>query len=206
MKNTTLALFVVLTSVAAPLFAQKFYRNYGEPILTDTLSTLFIPVQLSDDLLAANKLSSWEYYANIIVYNFQTDTYKTLFDKDTFIQRIVERTDSRNAEAKVPSKWIFLLVKNSDTNKNGRIDEKDATILFAVSSDGSVLRKLTEETENVIGYTSYLKQGFILIKMQLDSDHDNSFRENDKEFYLRKVNITDLAVGNKIEIRPTQPR
>lgn len=88
-----------------------------------------------------------------------------------------------------------------DTNNSGRIDEKDPSVLFAASVDGQSLKQLTDETENVVSFDSFAKQGFVLVKIQRDSDHDNSFKTEDKEFYFRKVNLEDLTLGKEIELK-----
>ena len=88
-----------------------------------------------------------------------------------------------------------------DTNNSGRIDEKDPTILFGVSTNGKNLRPLTDEKENVVSFESYDKQGFILIKIQKDVDNDKSFKNEDKEYYFKKVSLTDLSLGKGIELK-----
>lgn len=182
-------------------------RYFGEPILTDSLSTLFIPTRYNEEFLSSNKIAFWgDYYANIVAYNFQTDTYKKIFDKDTFIESLRGSNYSYGARTtdkikNITKKWIFLLIKPKDTNNSGRIDEKDPSILFAVSPDGQTLKQLTEETENVVSFDNFEKQGFLLIKIQRDSDNDRSFKTEDKEFYFKKVNLTDLTMGIGIEIK-----
>jgi len=96
---------------------------------------------------------------------------------------------------------IFLLVKPKDTNNSGRVDEKDPSVLFAVSPNGQTLKQLTDDTENVVSFDNFEKQGFLLIKIQRDSDNDKSFKTEDKEFYFKKVNLTDLTLGKGIEIK-----
>ena len=180
-------------------------RYFGEAILTDTLSTLFIPTRYNEEFLSSNKISLWgDYYANIVAYNFQTDTYKKLFDKDTFIESMRNNYYATRTTEKIKnltSKWVFLLVKPKDTNNSGRIDERDPSVLLAVSTDGQTLKQLTDETENVVSFDNFNKQGFLLIKIQRDSDNDKSFKAEDKEFYFKKVNLTDLTLGKGIEIK-----
>jgi hypothetical protein len=182
-------------------------RYFGEPILTDSASTLFIPTRYNEEFLSSNKIAFWgDYYANIIAYNFQTDTYKRIFDKDTFIESLRNNdynysTRTTDKIKNITKKWIFLLVKTKDTNSSGRIDEKDPSVLFAISADGQALKQLTDESENVVSFDSFEKQGFLLIKVQRDSDNDKSFKADDKEFYFKKVNLTDLALGKGIEIK-----
>ena len=90
MKNVTLTIILSVTILTTDGICQKGpARYFDDPILTDSLSTVFIPTRYNEEFLAANKIAIGnEYYANIIVYNYQTDTYKKLFDKDTFIERM----------------------------------------------------------------------------------------------------------------------
>ncbi|MBL7872312.1 MAG: hypothetical protein JNM78_11910 [Cyclobacteriaceae bacterium] len=182
-------------------------RYFGDPMLTDTLSTLFIPTRYNEDLLSSNKITlGGDYYANIIAYNYKTDTYKKVFEKDTFIESFrgayfsyASRTDVKIKN--ITTNWVFLLVKYKDTNNNGRIDEKDPSILFAVSTNGEILKQLTNETENVVSFDNLNEQGFLLLKIQKDSNRDKSFKPDDGEFTFRKVSFADLTLGKEIEIK-----
>jgi len=195
---------VILLMVLTPSFlrAQKV-ASFDPPILTDSASTLFIPVLYQDEFFSSNKIAFWGlYYANIIVYNYQTDTYKRLFPKDTYIKPIVTQRYAYRAEVEktlITRQWVFLLVKYVDTNRSGRIDERDPTILFAASTDGQQLKQLTDETENVVGVENFDQQGFYLIKIQRDSNNDKSFKPEDGVTYFRKLNLADLTFGKAIE-------
>jgi hypothetical protein len=198
----------ILTIWATQAFSQKGPHSFGEPILTDSLSIMFIPSRYTETLFTSNKLASWgNYYANILVYDFKKDTYKKLFEKDTFIEAFTSGNTHYSYSSRTDTKiknltadWVFLLVKTKDTNKSGRIDEKDASVLFAVSTKGDRLKQLTEENECVESFTAYEKQGFVLIKVQRDSDNDGAFKSEDKNYYLRKLSLKDLSWGNAIEV------
>ena len=208
MKKLVTTLLIGLTILTTDGLCQNGpARYFGEPILTDSLSTLFIPTRYNEEFLSSNKIAFWgDYYANIVAYNFQTDTYKKIFDKDTFIESLRNNNYSYGTRTtdkikNITRKWIFLLVKPKDTNNSGRVDEKDPSVLFAVSPDGQTLKQLTDESENIVSFDNFEKQGFLLIKIQRDSDNDKSFKAEDKEFYFKKVNLTDLTLGKGIEIK-----
>ena len=208
MKQIVTTFLLGLTIITTDGLCQKGpVRYFGDPILTDSLSTLFIPTRYNEEFLSSNKIAFWgDYYANIVAYNFKTDTYKRIFDKDAFIESLRNSnygyaTRTNDKVKNITKKWIFLLVKPKDTNNSGRIDEKDPSALFAVSPDGQTLKQLTDETENVVSIDNFEKQGFLLIKIQRDSDNDKSFKAEDKEFYFKKVNLTDLTLGKGIEIK-----
>ncbi len=209
MKKAILIISLFLTILKTEGFCQKGpNRFFGEPIMTDTLSTLIIPTRYNQEFFSANKIAFWgDYYANMLIYNYKTDSYKKLFEKDTFIESFrgngnYSAYGPRATEKlkNVTTKWIFLLVKTTDTNKSGRIDERDPSVLFAVSTNGENLRPLTSENENVLSLDVFDKQGFALIKIQRDSDNDKSFKTDDKDYYYKKVSLTDLTLGKDIEI------
>ncbi len=208
MRKTVTTLLLGLTILTTDGLCQKGpARFFGEPIMTDSLSTLFIPTRYNEDFLSSNKIAFWgDYYANIVAYKFRTDTYKKVFDKDTYIEPLRGNnynyaTRTADKIKSITGKWIFLLVKPKDTNNSGRVDEKDPSVLFAVSPDGQTLKQLSDETENVVSFDNFEKQGFLLIKIQRDSDNDKSFKTEDKEFYFKKVNLSDLTLGKGIEIK-----
>ena len=209
MKTITTLLLGLILFATDGLCQKGPARYFGEPILTDSLSTLFIPTRYNEEFFSSNKIAFWgDYYANIVAYNFHTDTYKKIFDKDTFIESFrnnnysypyASRTTDKTKN--ITERWIFLLVKPKDTNSSGRIDERDPSVLFAISPNGQNLKQLTDDTENIVSFDNFEKQGFLLIKIQRDSDNDKSFKADDKEFYFKKVNLTDLSLGKEIEIK-----
>jgi hypothetical protein len=206
--NKKALVFLALICTTTPGLCQKGApRIFGAPILTDTLSTLFIPTAYNEEFLSTNKIAFWNnYYANILVYNFKTDSYKKLFKQDTYIAALGSGYSYSNREPEkweaVTKNWIFLQVKTKDTNKSGRIDEKDPAVLFAVSSDGQTRKQLTDEKENVISIDAYKDQNFILVKIQRDANGDGSFKHNhDNSFYFLKISLQDLSLGNPIEIQ-----
>jgi hypothetical protein len=210
MKNLIQIISLGLTILTTDALGQKGpSRYFAEPLLTDTLSTLVIPTRYNEEFLSSNKIAFWgDYYANIVVYDFKKDSYKKVFETDTFIESFRSGADSygygtrTNEKIKnLTSKWVFLLVKNKDVNNSRRIDEKDPSVLFALSTNGETLKQLTDEKENVVSFDTFDEQGFILIKIQKDSNNDKSFKSDDKEFYFRKINLNDLTLGKSIELK-----
>jgi hypothetical protein len=43
-------------------------------------------------------------------------------------------------------------------------------------------------------------QGFCLIEIQRDSNNDKSFKDNDKQFYYKKIELGTLTLGNEISL------
>ena len=204
MKNRVLIILLclVLTSVAIAQRSRKSSRYFGNAVLTDSLSTIFFPVLYNEDLLSANKIALWVgIYTNLVVYDFNTDSYRRLFSTDTYIESFRSPT-YRSVNEKITNitaKWIFLLVKPNDYNHNGRIDGDDPSVLYVTTTRGEELKALTDTTENVVSFEFFEKQRFGLIKIQRDSDTDFSFR-NDSHFYFRKIDLNTLSLGKPIEV------
>lgn len=173
-------------------------------ILTDSSSTLFIPVHYKGVLLDSdNKVAFGDsHYANIIVYDFKRDQYKTLFEKDTFIEAFVDEDRYRNESSSyknIHGGHVLLTVRTTDTNKNGRIDSSDAAALYTVSTRGENLKLLTAPDESVLHYALYRNQNLALVKILLDSNGDGSFKKEDRICY-RSLNFDASELGKRIEI------
>ncbi|GHT43071.1 hypothetical protein AGMMS49965_16050 [Bacteroidia bacterium] len=198
---------VILGLTFCSAFGQKgkLAHYFDNPIMVDSLSTIIIPTRYNSDFLSSNKIAFWgDFYANIIFYNFVEDSYKPLFENDTYIVGFGRSynlyNNHTNQSKNTTSQWIFYRVKNYDRNKNGRIDEKDPTILYVSDVYGNYLKPLTSENENVISFDIFEKQNFVLIKIQRDQDNNGKFENDDKDFYFIKLDLTTMTFGNKIEI------
>lgn len=209
----SLVLPIVLTLVSGGAIGQRSDKAswyFDEPVMTDSSSTIFFPVRYNDEFLSGNKIATWGYYyANVVVYDIKNDAYRRLFDTDTFIEAFNYGRNAgygvdRDARLKnITAKWVFMRVKNKDHNNSGRIDENDPSILFAATRRGEGLRQLTDDNENVVSLDVYEAQGFAIVKIQRDLNKDKSFKNSDKDYYFRKINLSDLTLGKPIEAQPT---
>lgn len=203
-----LVIFLIL--ITSNVFSQKdpkIAHYFGDPMVVDSLSTIIIPTRYNSDFLSSNKIALWgDIYANIIFYNFISDSSKKLFSNDTYIVGFNTNNYNRYYDPKlnrknITSRWILYRVKNIDFNKNGRIDNNDPAILYISDIQGNNLKSLTSETENVVAIDIFEKQNFALLKIQRDFDNDKDFETEDKDFYFVKLDLTTLKLGNKIEIK-----
>lgn len=211
MKNILLVTFLLLTTFYSQAQKnEKLPRYFGEAVVADSSAAILIPTRYNAELLSANKIALWhDYYANVIFYDMAADTYKKLFDTDTYIKPFPSvqvpaqyiRTERGNTKlANVSRNWIFYFVKPSDYNKNGRIDTEDPSVLYVSDKSGNNLRALTTNSENAVSIEIFDKQGFALVKMQRDSDNNKRFESKDKDYYFIRINLDDLSFGKKIEI------
>ena len=203
----TLVLFLVLNWFSFGQTSGKYIRYFSDPILTDSSSTLMIPTTYGVELFASNKAMTWgNYYANIVVYNFKTDTYFRLFPKDTFIEAFDVAPNSLNQNRERPGvknlsrSWIFYLVKSADYNGNGKVDNKDPSLLYVTNRKGEELKLISPPNENVVSISIYEEQGFALVEFQGDSNGNGDFDDNDKIFTMSKIDLATLQWGTRIEL------
>lgn len=210
MKAKILVLFIASSALVLAQKSHKVPKYFSEPFLIDSSSTVvLIPTLYNAELFSSStKLALRDnFYANIIFYNCKTDTYKKLFVEDTFIEGFkpryisyYEQGDRTDKLKNVSSKWIFYFVKAIDYNKNGRIDSNDPSILYVSDKNGDNLRAITSLNENAESIQIFDKQGYALIKMQRDLNNDMDFDYSDKDYYYVRLDLSNLTLGNKIEL------
>jgi len=206
MKKATLTFTLTIFWTVGICQKDKMARYFGEPILTDTLSTIFLPTRYNNEFLSTNKIAFWgDYYANIVVYNFKLDTYRKLFGADTYIEAFLGGNNyrygsmTRDKIKNITTKWVFLLVKSKDYNDSERIDEQDPSTLFVTTLNGENLKALTDANEDVVSFEIFNDQGFGLLKIVRDRDMDKSFKK--ESIYLKKIDLNDLSFGKEIELK-----
>lgn len=198
-RNLLLILFAL--SACKQVDAQRIEKkaqNISAPILIDSVSTVFFPVLYDEELLSANKIAFFGgYYANILVYNSTKDEYKRLFQEDTYIEPFILNSSVYGSRFKnLTDNWIFYLIKDTDRNKNGRIDERDPSVLYASDKKGTGVKPLTKPDEHVVSMVVYEKQGFGLIGIEKFQEESN--RKN-RLLYFKKINLKTLEIGKAIK-------
>lgn len=206
MKNNLTVLLLIFVSLTA--FGQqssKIPKYLSKPIIVDSMSVLIIPVRYNVDFFASSKKIGYDYYANIIFYNFKTDSSKKLFTEDKYIKEFSNYNsrylyDWPENQNNICKNWIFYFVK-SDYDKNGKIDYDDPCVLYVSDKQGNGLKSVTAETENAVSINIFENQGFALIRIQRNSDGDKGFDYDDKDFYYIRLDLATLALGHKIELK-----
>ncbi len=183
----------------------KLTQQFDKIYMVDSNSTLIIPIQYDGPIFSSGKFGPYgNNHANLIFYNFKTDTYKKLFAKDTYIQRFYrydyfERRMKPNVNQ--TQKYIFYLVMDTDRNNNGKIDDDDPVSLYVSTLYGDELRKLSSINENVLSFEIFEKENFAMIEIQRDGNQDNAFTSKDNDYYYIKLDLETLSFGKPIEIK-----
>lgn len=211
-KIKNLLWITLLLVTAGFAFGQEAFKSkisfYLEgPIITDSASTLMIPIAYDAGLFSSNKLAAWgAYYANLIFYDFKTDSSFRLFEKDTYIMNFktyfFDKVSYRtHLNKRISKDWILYRVKNVDQNKSGKIDQHDPDVLYVSDVHGKKLQQLTGPDENVVSIDIYPDQNFALVKLQKDSDKDGSYKSEDKDYCYVRLDLTTLKLGQRIEVK-----
>lgn len=210
MKNLLAITLLLLTAGVA--FGQDEFKSrigfyLAGPIITDSASTLMITIAFDAGLFTSNKLAAWgNHYANLVFYNFKTDSSFRLFDTDTYIMNFKTYYYSKvsyrtQLNVRISKDWILYRVKNIDYNKSGKIDQYDPDLLYVSDLRGKNLLQLTGPEENVVSIDIYHDQNFALIKLQRDTDRDGSYKSSDKEYCYIRLDLATLKLGKRIEVR-----
>lgn len=200
-----LAAFLLSIQFVIAQTSTKLNQNFGKPVITDSNSTLMIPVLIDAGLFSASKLTvGGDYCSNIIFYNFKKDTYKKLFNEDVYIlslDRSYYYLGEHRIEKNMTSKLIFYRVVNFDRNENKKIDNEDPAVLFVSDTHGDGVRMLSSVDENVVDIQIFENQNMALVKMQRDANNDKNFTIKDNDFYFVKLDLSTLKFGEKIELK-----
>jgi len=204
MKILTTTLLIL--SFSTLLFSQssKSALYFSDPIVTDSTSTVMIPINYNSDLLSSNKLVLWNnFFANVLFYNFVTDSTTKLFKENTYIKGLNLNSSHYYNDKEddfMSSNWVFYFVKQNDYNNSGKIDSEDPSILYVSDKFGNKLQALTPPNENAVSIKILDAQGIALIKMQRDMNNNKKFEYKDKSFYYLRLKLETLEFGKNIEL------
>jgi len=178
------------------------------PIQIDSSNILMIPVQIEDekDQKSSIKLSpSDANCVNLIFYNLDTDSSHILFENNVLIgiwnmsRRYGDMETLNAVNMKKGISWLFFYVTDQDYNNDKKLDRKDPRYVYATDRNGKNLRLISPENENVVQFYPYIKLGYIILKIQRDSNKDLIF--NEKDYYLYKIELESLKGHKVVEIK-----
>lgn len=207
MKRASLIISIFILSITFS-FGQgstKVTRNFENPIIVDSNSTILIPIVYNIGFFSSSKINIWDdVYSNIIFYDFNKDNSKKLFEKDTYVLSFNRYNYSykfnEEHNSNITHNWVFYKVMNVDRNLNNSIDNEDPIMLYVSDIHGNNLKKLTDENENVTSFNIYEKQNIAMVKIQRDLNDDDKFDKKDTNFYMVKLDLSNLTWGKKIEL------
>lgn len=191
-----------------------FKFEYDQPVFIDSTSQILLPITTVplERSKKFSRLSSedWYYsedysrYWNILFYN--KDSGKTQLLTESKL-RISEYIVNLKKTGVVLSKSILYKIRDTDYNKDKKLNHLDPEYLFISKTNGSVFKRLSPLHENLESYTLIPNRDQILLKTRRDSNNDLEFNWEDEQIWYvidvssdtKPVEIIDAAKRKKIE-------
>jgi hypothetical protein len=199
-KYLTLIAIIVLFTNGYGQSEVKLHKYFLSPVIIDSSSVVLIPIHYKPHVAWKQNLLWDNHCSNILIFDTKTDSVKKLFKEDTFISRynLVNYPRWQINNSLYSSRWLFFFVKTSDYNKNGKLDPEDPYIIYVSDRNGDGLKPITPLDECALSIDISDEQGFAIIQMQRDSDHNNEFSYYDECYFVR-LDLNTLTFGKKVE-------
>jgi hypothetical protein len=199
----------------------KLTVEYGLPLPLEDSDFLMIPVKLEKKKLGEereavnreiarrdysydSKMASgiysfdWGPYYNLVFINKKTGESRPLLADKGFIDGIYfpeKKYDEEEPERK-PT-FLLLKIAMTDTNRDGVINEKDASAGYLAKMDGTRLTQITPENTQMRGWYYDADWQTIFVEIVRDANQDGKFNWDDPETIV-STNVLDPEIGQEI--------
>lgn len=150
--------------------------------------------QVSYAISNYNRYEITGYFDNLNFQHIDSTTIKPLTDKKIQIQTA---TFLDGIAAKTKKQIIVYTLVDSDTNKDGKINQNDIRSLYLSTISGEKFTKLSEEFKELIDWNIIEAQNRLYFRCIEDINKNGAFDKNDKVHY-HFVNL--LADEWKVEV------
>ncbi len=117
-------------------------------------------------------------FSNLIFQNIKSEKNTFLTKKNI---RIYSFHFLRAYYIKYGKQYILLEIKDTDSNKDKKIDYYDISSLYVCRTDGSKLLKLSPDNQNLVSWKGIIENGKLYFTTLEDSDNNNIYDYNDKK-------------------------
>lgn len=197
--NNSVALDTVM--VHNPELA-KLKIDFGGLTEIDETGVMILPLVIKNEAGGMFESSSYKLipghnYWNIVFYNSKTSEYYLLGEQKMLIKSIMDRsgleyTDTKNS---IDSNFMLFEIITDDFNKDGLLDEKDPTYLFATDRTGKNLRQLSPANQQLNSWKYITSTGKIIMRVKADTDKNLLFDEKDQ------TNLVGIDLSNEKDIK-----
>ncbi|MBH8555320.1 hypothetical protein I8751_23820 [Nostocaceae cyanobacterium CENA357] len=176
---------------------------YGDLVIKEQSDYLMIPVNLAVQNQKQDK--SWDFSRsyernnsqlhNIIFYHKQDGVSHLLLNRKAIISSfdLLEVKTTGKAPIRV---WLYKIL-DEDTNKDQKVNNKDAIIGYISDLSGKNLQQITPNNTKIINWVVVPSQNAIFLKIIKDSDNNKKFTAEDKINFIR-VNLEKPSMGTEI--------
>jgi hypothetical protein len=150
--------------------------------------------QVSYAISNYNRFEITGFFDNLNFQHIDSASVKSLSDKKIQIQTA---TYLNTIAAKTKKQIMVYSLVDSDTNKDGKVNQNDIKSLYISSISGANFTKLSEEFQELIDWNIIEAQNRLYFRCIEDINKNGAFDKNDKVHY-HYVNL--LADDWKVEV------
>ncbi|MGB6301465.1 MAG: hypothetical protein WBF90_35510 [Rivularia sp. (in: cyanobacteria)] len=178
---------------------------YGDLIIKQETDYLMIPVSISPDTNRASNNTGGLYSGslsrsskekkniyNLIFYSKKDASTNYLLDKKAIIKSF-DLIEKKTIGQPVKRFWLYRIIEK-DTNKDNKLNNRDATIGYLSDLSGRNLQQITPENTQLNNWNVVQSTGAIFLEITKDTDND---RKYDTKTYIR-VNLDKPGIGKEI--------
>jgi hypothetical protein len=193
-----------LTSEQIDSILTAFKFQYESPIILDSTNQVLIPI--STELLERRtKFSKDGYYSddyprywNVLFYNRETGETRLLTKDKIRISRIYAIQDEYEESSKIMNKKVLYEIGDIDFNKDKKLNEKDPEYLFSSEINGTNLKRISPQNEDLQYFEVIQKSEQILIRTLRDINQDSIFNRKDESVWYKAELINQEWKVNEI--------
>ncbi|MFQ4144908.1 hypothetical protein [Chlorogloeopsis sp. ULAP02] len=175
--------------------------TYGDLVIKEQLDHILIPVSLADRNVDKESYHSYSrsysginQYINLIFYSKKDSKTHLLLNKKAIVTGFELLSQK---QGKIPPRFWFYQIINSDTNGDKKLDYQDARIGYLSDLAGKNLQQITPNHTQVMNWAVVQSVDAILIKILKDSDNDKKFTDKDETNFI-KVKLAQPDIGTEI--------
>lgn len=190
-------LFCLPTSIAGSNY--EYYpvgavvqRNAGEnPILAASQSS-----KLGYDRFTGCQLGSFSRTFNIVIRNTNSGEERLLSEQPGQVESLKGPSEKcKGGEGDMPCKYLLWVLRSVDTNKDGTINQDDASTAYISNLDGTELRPVTPPAATVVSSSWLPKSNRLVFQLRFDTNKDGKFTEEDGS------SILDTDASNPAQVQ-----
>lgn len=146
--------------------------------------------------------SYWGPYFNLVFVNKKTGESRPLLDHKGFIDGVYFPEKKYNKkETEIKPTFLLLKIATADTNRDGVINEKDASAGFIASLDGTKLTQITPDNTQMKWWDYDADSQKLFVEIIKDVNNDQKFNWDDPKTVV-SVNVLNPKIGQ--EFIPTE--
>lgn len=186
----------------------QFQFEYQNPVFIENSDEILLPIQTYLEGKwdkSSRKYSSYDYDErsrfevtwNILFYNKLTGNTHLLTEEKYNIRKF--QTDIKETGEQL-SKSILYEITSLDNNYDGELDYKDPLNLYISTNEGTNLKLLSPQKEDLQSYTLVPKSDQIIIRTLRDINNDSLFTLTEDEQIWYKIDLqTDSVPREMVE-------